>query len=353
MQKRLGLMLIILCVFLSSLVGAASSSYEAYQRGMAAYKRQDYATALREWRPLAQQGDVTGQFWLGIMYEEGDGVEKNAAEAIRWFQKAAAQGYVYAMIVIGRLYRYGAPGVEKNAAEAIRWFQKAAAQDSPTAKAKLGEMYEEGDGVEKNAAEAHRWYAAAVDGYVKWAETDPTTWSRRRDEIIEARDRLARQLGPVAGQTATQPYCRTIVTRDEDVTQNILNQMKVMSRHAALEGAALTFIGIIAGKRYIQIIGAAASLLSAVFSEAETVAEAKQQPFQLCETTNESGKFVIGPLGVTEEIARGVSTVSPPSGGIIQASEKASDSHGETGLHFTQERINALQKRCGTCKVIP
>ena len=47
-----------------------------FQKGFEAYQRGDYATALEEWRPLADQGDATAQNNLGVMYENGQGVTR-------------------------------------------------------------------------------------------------------------------------------------------------------------------------------------------------------------------------------------------------------------------------------------
>ena len=44
-----------------------------YQKGYDAYQACDYATALQEWRPLAEQGNATAQFNLGFMYYNGKG----------------------------------------------------------------------------------------------------------------------------------------------------------------------------------------------------------------------------------------------------------------------------------------
>lgn len=51
------------------------------------------ATALRELRPLAEQGNAGAQNRLGIMYEKGQGVPQDHAAAVKWYRKAAAQGY--------------------------------------------------------------------------------------------------------------------------------------------------------------------------------------------------------------------------------------------------------------------
>jgi len=51
-----------------------------YEDGLSVFKRGDYATALRLWRPLAEQGDASAQCALGIMYDRGLGVPRT----MRW-----------------------------------------------------------------------------------------------------------------------------------------------------------------------------------------------------------------------------------------------------------------------------
>ena len=60
--------------------------------GVDAYRRGDYATALRFWQPLAEQGNAEAQFNLGNMYKRGDGVPQEFAEATRLYRLAAEQG---------------------------------------------------------------------------------------------------------------------------------------------------------------------------------------------------------------------------------------------------------------------
>ena len=62
------------------------------QDGWGAYERGDYQTALREWRPLATQGNAPAQFNLGLMYDHGYGVPQDDAEAVKWYRLAAEQG---------------------------------------------------------------------------------------------------------------------------------------------------------------------------------------------------------------------------------------------------------------------
>jgi len=94
-----------LCGILDVLGGTAFSTPqdEAYQRGLAAYTWQDYATAVRIWQPLAQQGMAAAQHNLGVMYSQGQGVARNDAEAVKWYCKAADQGYALGQRNLGSL----------------------------------------------------------------------------------------------------------------------------------------------------------------------------------------------------------------------------------------------------------
>ena len=51
---------------------------------------------LDELRALAEQGDATAQFNLGIMYDNGRGVPQDDAEAVRWYRLAADRGHATA-----------------------------------------------------------------------------------------------------------------------------------------------------------------------------------------------------------------------------------------------------------------
>jgi TPR repeat protein len=90
-----------------------------FQAGLAAYDQGDYATALKEFLPLAQQGDVKAQFNMGILYEKGHGVPQDFQEAFRWYYLAAAQGDASTQNVLGMLYEYG-QGVPQDYPQARR-----------------------------------------------------------------------------------------------------------------------------------------------------------------------------------------------------------------------------------------
>ncbi len=90
-----------LAAFAVLLVVLAAPAWAGFDEGVAAYNRGDYATALREWRPLAEQGRAEAQFSLGQMYRNGRGVTRAYAEALKWYGNAAAQGHAAARFNLG------------------------------------------------------------------------------------------------------------------------------------------------------------------------------------------------------------------------------------------------------------
>jgi TPR repeat protein len=75
---------------------AAPIAAQDYDKGAAAYSAGDYVTALREWRPLAEQGYTKAQYKLGRMYNYGKGVSQDFKEAARWYKLAVNKGYANA-----------------------------------------------------------------------------------------------------------------------------------------------------------------------------------------------------------------------------------------------------------------
>ena len=78
---------------LTVLLGNAGVSWSAnYQKGLDAANRGDFETALREWKPLAEQRNAVAQKNLSVMYAFGKGVPKDYVYAHMWGSLAAANG---------------------------------------------------------------------------------------------------------------------------------------------------------------------------------------------------------------------------------------------------------------------
>ena len=89
------------------------------------YDRSNYATALKVWLPLAEQGDKAAQTYVGEIFEKGLGIPADYAAAAQWYGKAAEQGYQRAQINLGFLYEKGL-GVKQDPVTALNWYRKAA-----------------------------------------------------------------------------------------------------------------------------------------------------------------------------------------------------------------------------------
>ena len=76
-----------------------------FQKGVDAYNSGDYATALREFKPLAEQGIAYAQFYLGVLHEKGLGGPANHTAAIEWYTRAVEHGNSYSQTNLGFLYR--------------------------------------------------------------------------------------------------------------------------------------------------------------------------------------------------------------------------------------------------------
>ena len=128
-----------------------------YAKGYAAFAAGDYATALKEWRPLAEAGDSLTGIMLGTMYEQGFGGPQHLKEAAKWYKLAVEQGLFGAQFELGVLYKNGW-GVVQDYKEAVKLYKLAAEQDYPPAETNLGYIYENGQGVLQDNVMAHMWY---------------------------------------------------------------------------------------------------------------------------------------------------------------------------------------------------
>ncbi len=131
-------------------LGLTAPAWAGFDEGLAAYQRGDYATAVREWRPLAEQGVADAQYNLGVMYGEGLGVPQDYAKAVGWWRKAAEQGHA-------------------------------------TSQYNLGVAYHNGEGVPQNYAQAHMWHNLAASRFPPGED---------RDKVVKNRDHVAKKMTP-------------------------------------------------------------------------------------------------------------------------------------------------------------
>ena len=95
---------------------------------------------------------------LGLMYENGQGVPKNYAEARSGI--ASLRTKASPALRISRAHVREGAGGHAEYAEAVKWFRFAADQGDASAQYALGLMYGKGQGVTQNYAEAVKWFAS-------------------------------------------------------------------------------------------------------------------------------------------------------------------------------------------------
>ncbi len=110
---------------LLSLVSFVEPAWADFQAGMDAKNRGNFAKALRELQPLAEQGDARAQFYLGVLHENGDGVPEDYGKAREWYEKSAEQGNANAQFYLGLMCAFGR-GTPLDIVQAHMWYSLAA-----------------------------------------------------------------------------------------------------------------------------------------------------------------------------------------------------------------------------------
>ena len=138
-------------------VGYWNGVYADMEKADQAYDKGDYSKAFNEWNTEAWKGNMLAQYYLGNLYEDGLGTDRNLELAAYWYRSAARKGLDLAQFRLGWLYLTG-QGVRKDYIESARWFQLSADQGHEVALYHLGQQYEFGYGVPKDFAKALQLY---------------------------------------------------------------------------------------------------------------------------------------------------------------------------------------------------
>ena len=166
-QARAAAMFVILCLAASACVAKKPVADTSDSH------RPEYVAAANELRKLAEEGNITAQHGLGLLYQAGRGVPQSHGQAKRWFEEAARQGHADAQVTLGTSYLHG-NAAPQSSQMAMYWFDRAAEQGHVAAFANLGAMYAEAQGVPEDLIKAYTWFFLA-------AESGDETSAHRRD----------------------------------------------------------------------------------------------------------------------------------------------------------------------------
>ena len=135
---------------------------DTLEDGIAAFEKHDFNAAVRLIEPLADQGNVEAEYFMGTFYLYGYGVPMDPPQATSWYKRAfdhwqtqARAGNSQAMVEIACMLTAGL-GVTRDDKAAVTWLRKAGDLGNSEAWAELGGLYVEGAGVPKDVTEGKR-----------------------------------------------------------------------------------------------------------------------------------------------------------------------------------------------------
>ncbi len=146
--------------------GAINNIGYMHSTGRSGDGRQDYAKALAFYRRAAERGNAVSQNNVALrLKDEGETDEEKAAllkERFDWHRRSAENDYHRGQFNLAQMYDAG-EGVEPDLAQAAKWYRRAAANDSLEAQAILSEMCRTGRGVPQDLKLARHWLARMTE----------------------------------------------------------------------------------------------------------------------------------------------------------------------------------------------
>lgn len=153
--------LVLLCLALAGLVARADPRLQPV---LDAYARGDFAAARAGFERLSREGVPAADYNLAVMHLRGERRDASTAEAIRLMTRAAAAGFVTAMVGLGELYEGGHGTLQPDLALSVQWYRRAAEAGSLEGRLAVATAHYLGRGAALDKAQAARWYRLAAQG---------------------------------------------------------------------------------------------------------------------------------------------------------------------------------------------
>ncbi|GET02861.1 kinase-like domain-containing protein [Rhizophagus clarus] len=118
--------------------------------------------AFQCYKKAAEKKNKIAQYNLGRSYELGIGIKRDDKQAFNIYKELANEGYLDAIFKLGNCYNKGI-GTDINKRTALELYEKAAMKDNTEAQICLGTLYENGQGIDKDPKKAFEWYKKAAE----------------------------------------------------------------------------------------------------------------------------------------------------------------------------------------------
>ena len=185
-----------------AVVSICAPALADFAAGQLAMENGDHVAALKEFLPLASEGDAGAQTAVGFLYQYGQGIPQDYRKAVKWYRLAAEQGDALAQTHLGLAYEQGYIGFVQDYKGAAKWYRLAAEQGDALGQLLLGNMYERGLGVSRDYVEAHMWFnLAGAGGEAKGGEfRDYVARNMTPSQMAEAQRRAHEWTPKTAGR---------------------------------------------------------------------------------------------------------------------------------------------------------
>ena len=186
LRRRAALLGILAAAGLPRLASSKAAA-DAAADAQSAWRDGRYQDAVQIWQSLAAKGDPEASLQLGQIYDFGNGVPRDAEEALRNYLVAAHAGLPDAEFNAAAMYDNGV-GTPRDSERAALWYARAAVHGHARACYDLGQLYEAGDGVPRNPVMAASWYRMAGADGIAPATSRAVDLMRGQPQTVSARN---------------------------------------------------------------------------------------------------------------------------------------------------------------------
>jgi len=139
-----------------------SAETSLFRQGMDCYQKNDFPGAMEYFQQAADQGDVLAVVQIGLMYDFGQGVLQNYTEARKWYLRAAEKGEPRAMYLMGHMYEFG-EGVSIDNSIAYTWYLKSAQRGHASAQFEIGKILTRANRETETYLQGVEWLKSAAN----------------------------------------------------------------------------------------------------------------------------------------------------------------------------------------------